>query len=309
VVEIKKMTASSYHRPVMLRESVEALVTEKNGIYVDVTFGGGGHSREVLSVLGQKGRLIAFDRDEDAMENRLDDDRFSLVHSDFRFFKNHLKFMGIRKIDGLLADLGVSSHQFDVPERGFSIRAEGRLDMRMGKSTENTADRVINRYDEDKLERIFREFGEIRGSRKIARRITELRSEKPFKTTAELVAAIEGFFPEKKRKQNLAKIFQAIRIEVNDELGALYGLLEQTAEVIKPGGRLVVISYHSLEDRAVKRFMRSGNFEGSVKKDFYGNPIRPFKPLPGMPLTPTKEEIEENKRARSAKLRVAIKNE
>lgn len=293
----------------MLRESVDALLGDINGVYVDVTFGGGGHSREVLSKLGQKGRLIAFDRDEDALANRLDDERFTLIHSDFRFVRNHLKFLGIRYVDGLLADLGVSSHQFDVAERGFSIRTEGYLDMRMGKSTDNTAAKVINRYSEDQLQGLLKEYGELSGARRIARSIIAAREEKPITTTGELVRVVEGFFPERKRRQNLAKLFQALRIEVNDELGSLLSLLDQAVEVIKPGGKLVVISYHSLEDRAVKRFMRSGNARGVVEKDFFGNPIRPFKPLPGMPLTPTEKEIIENNRARSAKLRVAIRNE
>jgi 16S rRNA (cytosine1402-N4)-methyltransferase len=303
------MRANEYHRPVLLREAVDALLEDENGIYVDVTFGGGGHSREVLSRLGDKGRLIAFDRDEDAAHNLLDDRRFSMVQADFRYMKNHLKFLGIQRVDGILADLGVSSHQFDVPERGFSIRSEGKLDMRMGRQTELTAERVVNSYDADELTRIFKNYGELRAARRIAAKVIEARRERSIRTTGDLVKAIEQFFPEPKRRQNLAKLFQAIRIEVNDELGALLELLQQSAEMIKEGGRLVVISYHSLEDRLVKRFMRSGNVEGQVRKDFFGNPIRPFTPRQGMPIIPSAEEIAENARARSAKMRVAVKNE
>lgn len=303
------MKNSGYHNPVLLRESVELLINDKSGIYVDVTFGGGGHSREVLSKLGENGKLIAFDRDEDALENTIEDGRFQLVHSDFRYLKNQLRFLGIRQVDGVLADLGVSSHQFDVPERGFSIREEGKLDMRMGKSTELTAARVLNKYPEEKLTRIFKEFGELNNAKRVAQVILAERSMGKIKTTKQLIDLVGPLFPERKRMQHLARLFQAVRIEVNDEMGSLRELLGQTAEVIRPGGRLVVISYHSLEDRMVKRFMRAGNEKGEVEKDFFGNPLRPFTPMHGMPLTPSKEEVEKNNRARSAKLRVAIRNE
>jgi 16S rRNA (cytosine1402-N4)-methyltransferase len=303
------MSNSGYHEPVLLRESVDALIEDMNGVYVDVTFGGGGHSREVLSRLGDKGKLIAFDRDEDAQSNAIDDPRFTLVHSDFRFMQNHLRFLGHRKVDGILADLGVSSHQFDVPERGFSIRTEGKLDMRMGKSTELTAARVVNKYDEAELIRVLKNYGELTNAKHLASIIVARRNERKFETTEDLVQTIEKVFPPQKRMQNLAKVFQGIRIEVNDEMGSLEALLKQSVEVLKPSGNLVVISYHSLEDRPVKRFMRAGDLDGEVKKDFYGNPERPFTPQPGKPITPSKEEIEKNSRARSAKLRVAKRNE
>ncbi len=300
---------SDYHVPVLLQESVDALIEDMNGVYVDVTFGGGGHSREVLSRLGDKGKLIAFDRDEDAQSNVIDDPRFTLVPSDFRFMQNHLRFLGHRKVDGILADLGVSSHQFDVPERGFSIRTEGKLDMRMGKSTELTAAKVVNKYDEAELIRVLKNYGELTNARQLASIIVARRNERKFETTEDLVQAIEKVFPPQKRMQNLAKVFQGIRIEVNDEMGSLEALLKQSVEVLKPNGNLVVISYHSLEDRPVKRFMRAGDLDGEVKKDFFGNPERPFTPQPGKPITPSKEEIEKNSRARSAKLRVAKRNE
>lgn len=298
-----------YHRPVMLRESVEALITNKNGVYVDATFGGGGHSREVLSVLGQEGRLIGFDRDEDAAANAPDDSRFKLLRSDFRFLKNALRFEGIRSIDGLLADLGVSSRQFDSPLRGFSIRTEGPLDMRMSKSSPLTAAKVVNEYPRGELLRILREYGEVTGAHRVVDAIVERRNERPLRTTGDLVAVVEPLIKGPKVNRFLAQVFQAIRIEVNDEMGSLRALLEQSAEVIRPGGRLVVISYHSLEDRPVKRFMKTGGFTAEVKKDFYGRPIRPFVPMKGMPLKPNEEEIERNNRARSAKLRIAERNE
>ena len=303
------MSNTDYHEPVLLRESVDALIEDMNGVYVDVTFGGGGHSREVLSRLGDKGKLIAFDRDEDAQSNVIDDPRFTLVPSDFRFMQNHLRFLGHRKVDGILADLGVSSHQFDVPERGFSIRTEGKLDMRMGKSTELTAAKVVNKYDEAELMRVLKNYGELTNARQLASIIVARRNERKFATTEDLVQAIEKVFPPQKRMQGLAKVFQGIRIEVNDEMGSLEALLKQSVEVLKPSGNLVVISYHSLEDRPVKRFMRAGDLDGEVKKDFFGNPERPFTPKPGKPITPSKEEIEKNSRARSAKLRVAKRND
>ncbi len=298
-----------YHEPVMLRESVDALITNNEGVYVDATFGGGGHSREVLSVLRQKGKLIAFDRDEEAAANVSDDPRFQLIKSDFRFLKNGLRFRGIRAIDGLLADLGVSSWQFDSAQRGFSIRMDGPLDMRMDKATPLTAAKVVNTYRRDELMRILREYGEVSGAGRVADTIIDRRTEKPLRTTGELVRAIEPLIKGPKVNRFLAQVFQAIRIEVNDEMESLRAMLMQSAELIRPGGRLVVISYHSLEDRPVKRFMNTGGFTGELKKDFYGNPLRPFTPMKGMPLKPKDEEIERNNRARSAKLRIAIRNE
>jgi len=298
-----------YHLPVLLQESVDGLITNKQGIYVDVTFGGGGHSREVLSNLGNDGRLIGFDQDEDAQANIPDDDRFRFVQSNFRFLKNSLRFIGLKQVDGVIADLGVSSHQFDVPERGFSIRSNARLDMRMGKGTSLSAYEVVNTYPEEKLAAVFKEYGELKEAYKLANRIVYHRTTTPIETTEELVSKIESLARSNKHNQFLAQVFQALRIEVNGEMKALEEMLLQCAEVIKPGGKLVVISYHSLEDRLVKRFMKSGNFEGKDEKDFYGNPIRPFTPQKGMPIVPGIKEIELNSRARSAKLRIATRNE
>lgn len=300
---------SAYHIPVLLRESVNGLITDKNGIYVDVTFGGGGHSREVLSNLGENGRLIAFDQDEDARANVIDDNRFQFVHSNFRFLKNRLRFGGINQVDGVLADLGVSSHQFDIPERGFSTRWDAKLDMRMGKGQSLTAAQVINTYSEEQLTDVFRKYGELRQAGIIANRICYHREIEPIQTTGQLIEKIESLGGRNRRNQFLAQVFQALRIEVNAEMKVLEDLLDQCAEVIKPGGRLVVISYHSLEDRMVKLFLRSGNIDGQMQKDFYGNIIRPFTPEKGMPIVPTKEEIEKNSRARSAKLRIGTRNE
>lgn len=304
-----EMNSESYHIPVLLGECVEALINDVNGVYVDATFGGGGHSREVLSKLGESGKLIAFDQDEDAARNAPDDRRFTLVQANFSFLKNHLRFLQADRIDGLLADLGVSSHQIDTPDRGFSTRHDARLDMRMGAGAKKTAEHVINKYSVEQLERVFRDYGELREWKALAAKIAEVRSEAPIKTTGQLMAVAEPVCYDPKRNRFMAKLFQAVRIEVNGEMEALKALLEQGAEVIKPGGKLVVMSYHSLEDRLVKRFMRSGKFEGDIQKDFFGNPIRPFKPLPGMPITPGEEELKRNTRSRSVRLRVAIRNE
>ncbi len=298
-----------YHLPVLLQESVNGLITAKQGIYVDATFGGGGHSRKVLSNLGNDGKLIGFDQDEDAQANVPDDDRFQFVQSNFRFLKNSLRFLGIKQVDGVLADLGVSSHQFDVPERGFSIRSNARLDMRMGKGIGVSAYDVVNTYPEEKLAEIFKAYGELKEAFKLANRINYHRTTAPIETTDDLVSKIVSLARDKKQNQFLAQVFQALRIEVNGEMKALEELLQQCADLIKPGGKLVVISYHSLEDRMVKRFMRNGNFEGNMEKDFFGNPIRSFTPDKGMPIVPSIEEIEINSRARSAKLRIATRNE
>ena len=304
-----KKDDDAYHVPVLLRESVKGLITNEQGIYVDVTFGGGGHSREVLSNLGKNGKLIGFDQDEDAFANVPDDERFQFVQSNFRFLKNRLRFGGITQVDGVLADLGVSSHQFDVPDRGFSIRSNARLDMRMGKAQSLTAYEVINTYSEERLAEIFKDYGELREAYKLANRICYHRGAAPIETTEDLISKIESLARKAKLNQFLAKVFQALRIEVNGEMKVLEDLLFQCSDVIKPGGRLVVISYHSLEDRMVKRFMKSGNIEGKDEKDFFGNPIRPFTPERGMPIVPGIEEIEQNPRARSAKLRIATRNE
>jgi len=299
---------SKYHQPVLLKESVDGLVTDRNGIYVDATFGGGGHSREVLSRLDVDGRLIGFDQDKDAASNAIPDERFELIQNNFRYLKNSLRFMKIKRIDGVLADLGVSSHQFDVDSRGFSIRGNARLDMRMQQSAELDASRVVNEYSESDLRRVLKDYGELRNAGRVASKIISVRSHDAIETTHHLVDALKGMAPVKRQNKFLAQVFQAIRIEVNDELNALKDFLNQCSEVIRSEGKLVVISYHSLEDRLVKRFMKTGNFSGEMQKDFYGNPIRPFTPGKGGIIAPGNKEIELNNRARSAKLRIAQRN-
>lgn len=295
---------TSYHKPVLLKESVDGLRITANGVYVDVTFGGGGHSREILKRLGPGGKLFAFDQDEDALANALDDDRFTLINENFRYIRQFLKFYGITKVDGILADFGVSSHQFDKAERGFSTRFEGQLDMRMSKRNKHSAYHVINEYDYDALRQVLFHYGELRNADAIARALVARRSEAPVTTTAALKQVLAPFLPRHRENKVLAQVYQAIRIEVNQELAAIQEFLLQCPELIKKGGRLSVISYHSLEDRLVKRFIRAGNFEGEVQKDFYGNPDLPFKKIGGLQV-PSEEELHENPRARSAKLRVA----
>lgn len=299
---------SSYHQPVLLKESVDGLITDVNGIYVDATFGGGGHSREVLSRLGVNGKLIGFDQDLDALNNVVNDDRFELIQNNFRYLKNSLRFKKVKTVQGVLADLGVSSHQFDVDSRGFSIRGNARLDMRMQQTADLDAFKVVNDYSEMELMRIFREYGELKNARRIGSTIVSARSARPIKTTHDLVDTIRDLAPRQKQNQFLAQVFQAVRIEVNDELNALRDFLLQCAEVIAEDGRLVIISYHSLEDRIVKRFLKAGNFTGHIEKDFFGNAIRPFVPARGGVVTPSQNEIETNNRARSAKLRIAVRN-
>jgi len=295
----------SYHNPVLLFESVDGLEIVPNGIYIDVTFGGGGHSKEILKRLGTDGKLFAFDQDEDALENTIDDERFVLIHENFRYVKRFLKFYGIKKVNGILADLGVSSHQFDEASRGFSTRFDAELDMRMSKKTEISAYQVINKYPEEKLSNLLFLYGELRNARALAKQIVESRVEKPVKTSFELKQVLQRFLPKSKEHKILAQIFQAVRIEVNQELEALKDFLMQTEELLEIGAKLSVISYHSLEDRLVKRYMRSGMFEGEPEKDFYGNISVPFKK--GKLITPSQEEIKINNRARSAKLRIATK--
>ena len=295
----------SYHNPVLLFESIDGLEIDPNGVYVDVTFGGGGHSREILKRLGEHGKLFAFDQDVDALENAIDDDRFRLINENFRFIQRYLRFYGIKEVDGILADLGVSSHQFDVAERGFSTRFDADLDMRMNQEGKLSAYSVINKYDEQRLSKILFEYGELRNSRAIAKKLVNARIEQPIKTSFELKTVLKQFLPASKEHKILAQIFQAIRIEVNEELEALKEFLVQSKEVLKVGGKLSVISYHSLEDRLVKRFIRNGLFEGEAEKDFYGNFEVPFKK--GKLIVPTAKEIKENNRARSAKLRIATK--
>lgn len=297
----------SYHLPVLLNESIEGLNIQPNGTYVDLTFGGGGHSRAIIGHLGEDGRLLAFDQDEDAIANAIDDPRFTLIHENFKYLKNFLRVHGARTADGILADLGVSSHQFDVAERGFSSRFDARLDLRMDRRQEFSAHTLVNEYDENELAKILFLYGELPNSKQIARAICQARSSRAIDTTFDLKESIQRHLPRNKENKFLAMVFQAFRIEVNGEMEALRTMLEQTAEVLKPGGRLVVISYHSLEDRLVKNWMRSGNFEGVIEKDFFGNPLTPFTPVSRKAITPSAEELTANNRSRSAKLRVAEK--
>ena len=295
-----------YHNPVLLQPSVDYLVTNPDGVYVDVTYGGGGHSREILGRIGG-GRLIAFDQDSDAQANLGEDERFTFVPSNFKNLSRFLKYHQAYPVDGILADLGVSSHQFDTPERGFSYREDGQLDMRMNTQSGKSAQDIVNQYDEQALSQIFYRYGELSDGRTLARRIIKAREEKPITTTQELVEALKPSLPRGRENKSLSRIFQALRIEVNQEMEALEALLTQTVDALKVGGRLVVISYHSLEDRMVKNFMRAGNLSGEVEKDFYGNPLTPFKLITRKALVPDDEEINLNSRARSAKLRVAEK--
>ncbi len=298
------MMNSAYHNPVLLQESVDGLDIKKDGVYVDVTFGGGGHSKEILKRLGEGGKLFAFDQDEDALQNAIDDERFQLINQNFRYLKQYLKFYGIRKVDGILADFGVSSHQFDEAERGFSTRFNADLDMRMNRSGELSAFEVVNNYPQEELASVLFQYGELRNANAMAKTIVEAREQNPIKTTDDLKTVLKRFLPKMKENKILAQIYQAIRIEVNQEIEALKEFLEQVPEVLKEGGRLSMISYHSLEDRLVKRFIRDGRFEGEPEKDFYGNINVPLKKVGGL-IVPSAEEIARNNRARSAKLRIA----
>ncbi|MFD2543419.1 16S rRNA (cytosine(1402)-N(4))-methyltransferase RsmH [Lacinutrix gracilariae] len=295
-----------YHNPVLLKETVDGLNIVEDGIYVDVTFGGGGHSREILKRLGANGRLYAFDQDPDALENAIDDERFTLIHENFRYIKRFLRFYGVKQVDGILADFGVSSHQFDVAERGFSTRFEADLDMRMNQQSEISAYHVVNEYDEEQIKQVLLQYGELRQAPAMAREIVEQRKDEPIKTSDQLKKVLKRFLQHKKENKVLAQIYQAIRIEVNQEIEALKEFLLQTPEVLKPDGRLSFISYHSLEDRLVKRFIRNGLFEGEPERDMFGNFEVPLKKVGGL-IVPTREEIKLNNRARSAKLRIAKK--
>ncbi len=295
-----------YHNPVLLKETVDGLNIKSDGIYVDVTFGGGGHSREILKRLGPNGKLFGFDQDEDAFSNTILDDRFQLIPENFRFLKRFLRFHGVKTVDGILADLGVSSHQFDVPERGFSTRFDADLDMRMSKRNEINAFTIVNEYSESELKRVFLEYGELKVAPAIARTIIVERDKKVINTTDELKFILSRFLPEQHKNKILAQIYQAIRIEVNQELDVLKEFLQQSLEILNLGGRLSVISYHSLEDRLVKRFMKNGMFEGEPERDFFGNFSVPFKTIEKL-IVPSDDEIKLNNRARSAKLRVAEK--
>ena len=295
-----------YHNPVLLKQSVDALVTNPDGIYVDCTFGGGGHSREILSRLSDKGKLFSFDQDLDALKNTIDDPRFTLVNQNFRFIENSMLAYGISHVDGILADLGVSSHQFDEAERGFSTRSNAPLDMRMNVMQGLDAKKIINDYEEEDLANIFYQYGELRESRKLAREIVHHRKTKKINTTEDL-KNLFSYIPAFKQNKFFAQVFQAIRIEVNQELEVLKEMLVQSYKILKVEGRLVVISYHSLEDRLVKRFLKNGMFEGEPQRDIYGNYAKAFELLQTKAIIPDDKEIEENSRARSAKMRIGIK--
>ncbi len=299
---------TEYHNPVMLQECIQGLNIKPDGIYVDVTFGGGGHSREILKHLGPKGRLLAFDQDADAQKNLPKDDRLTFIDQNFRYLKNNCRLQGAIPADGILADLGVSSHQFDQPERGFSIRFDADLDMRMDQGSSLTAKQIVNTYSEEKLHRIFGIYGEIKNAKTLAQTLVTQRLNKPIDTVDELKKAISKLIPKGKENKYLAQVFQALRIEVNQELEALKEFLEQTVDVLKTQGRLVVMSYHSLEDRLVKNFIAKGKFQGEVEKDFFGNQIKPLESITRKAIVASEEEIKLNNRARSAKLRIAVKN-
>ncbi|WP_316797839.1 16S rRNA (cytosine(1402)-N(4))-methyltransferase RsmH [Pedobacter frigidisoli] len=298
---------NNYHVPVMLQPCIDGLNIKPDGVYVDVTFGGGGHSKEILKHLGPKGVLIAFDQDPDAQANVPADDRFIFVDQNFGFLRNNLRLKGFRQVDGILADLGVSSHQFDIPQRGFSIRYNAGLDMRMDQHRDLTAAQVLNTYSEDKLHKIFGIYGEVKNAKSLARAIVTARLDKPFTDIDSLKTAIAEYIPRGKENKYLAQVFQALRIEVNAEIQVLEDFLQQASEVLKPGGHLVVMSYHSLEDRPVKNFMAKGKFQGEVEKDFFGNQQKPFNVITRKAIVASDEEIAQNNRARSAKLRIAEK--
>ena len=300
------MMTMEYHNPVLLKESVDGLNINPDGVYVDVTFGGGGHSKEILKRLGDKGKLFAFDQDSDALKNTIDDERFTLIHENFRFVKRFLRFHGVKEVDGILADFGVSSHQFDVAERGFSTRFEADLDMRMNQDNKLSAFHVVNEYEEEQLKQVFLQYGELRAAPAMARLIVEYRETEPIITSEQLKTVLRKFLPPRYENKVLAQIYQAIRIEVNQEIEVLKEFLLQTPETLKVGGRLSLISYHSLEDRLVKRFIRNGMFEGEPERDMFGNFEVPLKKVNGL-IVPTAAEIKINNRARSAKLRIAEK--
>lgn len=302
------MSAPAYHIPALLNETIELLNIKPDGVYVDVTFGGGGHSREILKHLGENGKLIAFDQDEDALNNRIDDPRFIFVRSNFRYLSNFLRYHGIDKIDGLLADLGVSSHHFDEEERGFSFRFDAPLDMRMNKKAKLTAADILNTYSEEALADVFYLYGELHNARKIARTVVKAREQALFDRIFPFIEVLKPFFFREKEKKDMARVFQALRIEVNKEMDVLKSLLQQASEAIDADARIVVLTYHSLEDRLVKNFFKTGNFEGKQEKDFFGNVLSPLKPVNNKVIVATDEEVNSNPRARSAKLRAAMLN-
>ena len=301
-------TAETYHVSVLLKESVDGLDIQPDGIYVDVTFGGGGHSREILSRLGTNGRLFGFDQDADAESNIMNDDRFTFVRSNFRYLKNWMRFHEVEKIDGLLADLGVSSHHFDDESRGFSFRFDAPLDMRMNKRAGMTAADVLNNYTEEQLADIFYLYGELKNARKIASVVVKARQDSPIETTGQLLQLTEKIFAREREKKEVTKLFQALRIEVNHEMDALREMLNSACQLLRPGGRMSVITYHSLEDRIVKNMMRAGNAEGKVEQDFFGRAKSPLHLINNRVIVPTDDELQRNPRSRSAKLRIAEKN-
>lgn len=298
---------TAYHIPVLFNESIEGLNIKPNGVYVDVTFGGGGHSRAIFEKLDARGKLLAFDQDEEAKKNAWEAPNFTLIPANFAYLKNHLKLHRITGVDGILADLGVSSHQFDEPTRGFSIRENARLDMRMNKQASLSAFEVVNQYEESQLANIFRHYGELNASRAMAATITAKRFDSDIETTAQLMEVLRRFAPKFKEHKFYAQVFQAIRIEVNQELEVLKAMLSQAVDLLNSGGRLVVMSYHSLEDRIVKNFMKRGSFDGNIEKDFFGNMLKPLREVTRHPMVPSEEEIQKNSRSRSAKLRIADK--
>ena len=300
-------TQPTYHIPVLLQESIEGMYLQPNGIYVDMTFGGGGHSKEILRQGDSSIRLFSFDQDADAEKNIVDDSRFTFVRSNFRYLYNFLRYHQVEQVDGILADLGVSSHHFDDSERGFSFRFDGNLDMRMNKRAGITAADVVNTYDEERLANIFYLYGELKNSRKLASAIAKARNEKAIKTIGDFLEIVKPMFGREREKKELAKVFQALRIEVNQEMEALKEMLYAAAEALKPGGRLVVITYHSLEDRMVKNIMKTGNVEGKAEQDFFGNVQTPFRLVNNKVIVACNEEVERNPRSRSAKLRIAEK--
>ena len=296
-----------YHIPVLLNESIEGMNLHADGIYADMTFGGGGHSKEILRRMGEDCHLYSFDQDEDAEKNIVDDKRFTFVRSNFRYLRNFMRYYGVEQLDGILADLGVSSHHFDDSERGFSFRFDGQLDMRMNKRAGMTAADIVNTYDEEKLADVFYLYGELKNSRKLAATIAKARQQKQITTIGEFLDIIKPLFGREREKKELAKVFQALRIEVNHEMEALKEMLYEATDLLKPGGRLVVITYHSLEDRMVKNLIKAGNIEGKVEQDFYGNVQSPFRAVNNKVIVPTDEEVNQNPRSRSAKLRIAEK--
>ena len=300
-----KQLNMEYHEPVMLQECIDGLNIKEDGVYVDVTFGGGGHSRAIMRCLGEKGKLLAFDQDADALRNAIEDERFKLIHENFRNLKGYLRLEGVRRIDGLIADLGVSSHQFDEADRGFSTRFDGELDLRMDQRQEVSAKDLVNSGSEDELRRVMKFYGELPNAGQVAKMIVNARKQQEIVTTFDLKSAVERSLPRGKENKYLAMIFQALRIEVNGELEALKMMLEQATEILNPGGRLVVMSYHSLEDRLVKNYMKAGNFEGEIEKDFYGNVLGPYSLVSRKAIVAGAEELQRNNRARSAKLRIA----